>query len=326
MFGTSIVRATMLMATALWAWAEVLKIRRPGQIAPARRLWTAGIALALLRRRCARCEDRCRSGRAPAPPAPPRRSRLSSISAGVTRQPGQVHGRPALERRAGTRAACTRLRVTTSGEVIHRRVSSGTGHTASMPGQRLADDAADKRRHRGVRRAGPDRHRRHAADDAVDESAPRVLAHQEFGDRLRRAVRRLRQQRHVLGHAPPAAGRRRPPRVLENTKRGGRRQPPARLEQAARVASTLIRMPRSNSASDCPLSDGGQVKDDVDVVVHDGVDECRIGDGADSGVDARVGDRAGRPDRRRRCVETPAARRPRAAPRSDAGPETRRRR
>ena len=48
MFGTSIVRATMLMATALWAWAEVLKIRRPGQIAPARRLWTAGIALALL--------------------------------------------------------------------------------------------------------------------------------------------------------------------------------------------------------------------------------------------------------------------------------------
>jgi hypothetical protein len=48
MSGTAIVRATMLMATVVWAWVEVLKIRRPGQVAPARRLWTAGIALALV--------------------------------------------------------------------------------------------------------------------------------------------------------------------------------------------------------------------------------------------------------------------------------------
>ena len=48
MSGTAIVRATMLMATVVWAWVEVLKIRRPGQVDPARRLWTAGIALALI--------------------------------------------------------------------------------------------------------------------------------------------------------------------------------------------------------------------------------------------------------------------------------------
>jgi hypothetical protein len=38
----------MLMATVVWAWAEVLKIRRPHQVEPARRLWTISLALALL--------------------------------------------------------------------------------------------------------------------------------------------------------------------------------------------------------------------------------------------------------------------------------------
>src|SRR6185503_2577121 len=48
MFSTDVVRATMLMSTVAWAWAEVLKIRRPHQVEPARRLWTAALALALI--------------------------------------------------------------------------------------------------------------------------------------------------------------------------------------------------------------------------------------------------------------------------------------
>ena len=47
MWGTAAVRATMLLATIVWAWAEVLKIRQPRQIEPARRLWTIGLVLAL---------------------------------------------------------------------------------------------------------------------------------------------------------------------------------------------------------------------------------------------------------------------------------------
>jgi hypothetical protein len=48
MLGTALVRATILLATILWAWAEVLKIRRPGEIEPARRVWTTGLGLALI--------------------------------------------------------------------------------------------------------------------------------------------------------------------------------------------------------------------------------------------------------------------------------------
>ena len=48
MFGLAVVRATMLLATVLWAWTEVLKIRRPSAIEPARALWTAGAALAVV--------------------------------------------------------------------------------------------------------------------------------------------------------------------------------------------------------------------------------------------------------------------------------------
>jgi hypothetical protein len=43
-----LVRATILIATILWAWAEILKILRPQQVEPARRLWTAGAVLALV--------------------------------------------------------------------------------------------------------------------------------------------------------------------------------------------------------------------------------------------------------------------------------------
>ena len=42
------VRATMLVATVLWSCAEVLKIARPDRVEPARQLWTASLALALL--------------------------------------------------------------------------------------------------------------------------------------------------------------------------------------------------------------------------------------------------------------------------------------
>jgi hypothetical protein len=45
--GHVLVRGTILAATLLWAWAEVLKIRRPRQSDQARGLYTAGLALAL---------------------------------------------------------------------------------------------------------------------------------------------------------------------------------------------------------------------------------------------------------------------------------------
>jgi hypothetical protein len=47
MSALAVVRATMLISAVLWAWAEVLKIRRPHAVEPARRLWTAAAALAL---------------------------------------------------------------------------------------------------------------------------------------------------------------------------------------------------------------------------------------------------------------------------------------
>jgi hypothetical protein len=46
--GAVIVRATILVGTVLWAWAEMLKIRRPRELEPARMLWTAGVALAIV--------------------------------------------------------------------------------------------------------------------------------------------------------------------------------------------------------------------------------------------------------------------------------------
>jgi hypothetical protein len=47
MSALALVRATMLIAAVLWAWAEVLKIRRPRDVEPARRMWTAAAVLAL---------------------------------------------------------------------------------------------------------------------------------------------------------------------------------------------------------------------------------------------------------------------------------------
>src|SRR5262245_6539359 len=46
--GTAAVRATVLAAVVLWACAEILKIRRPTHVEPARRLWTAAIVLMIL--------------------------------------------------------------------------------------------------------------------------------------------------------------------------------------------------------------------------------------------------------------------------------------
>ena len=48
MLGLAFMRATILLATGLWAWAEVLKIRRPSEVEPARRVWTAAVVLALV--------------------------------------------------------------------------------------------------------------------------------------------------------------------------------------------------------------------------------------------------------------------------------------
>ena len=190
--------------------------------------------------------------------ASPRRRPAQALETGQhlcrsTDNPGRLSVRRPSNADVSSRAACTRLFVSTSGEQIHKRVSSGTGQRLSISGKRLADDAADERGHRRVRLPGTDGHGRQPARDAVDESLPRILAHKELGDGFFRSVRRLPARTGaVFGHD---AGRR-PPNtatVLVKMKRGGvftRRHASSRL----RVPSTLTRMPRSNSASDCPLS------------------------------------------------------------------------
>jgi hypothetical protein len=40
-----VVRGTIIVATALWAAAEILKLRRPRSVEPARQLWTLAAAL-----------------------------------------------------------------------------------------------------------------------------------------------------------------------------------------------------------------------------------------------------------------------------------------
>ena len=156
--------------------------------------------------------------------APPSRSRLSSISPGVTVRPGRFTTRRPSERGSRHARRVHQVRVALSGELIHRRVSSGTGHTALDARQRLADDAAHERRQRRVRlrRAGPPpsargRRRRRRSRGASTRGTS------SLGDRLRGAVRRLRPQRMSSGTTPGSG----PPNtaiVLVKTKRGGARQ------------------------------------------------------------------------------------------------------
>ena len=48
MSGETIARLAILVSTATWAWAEVLKIRRPERVKPARRVWTFSLVLMFL--------------------------------------------------------------------------------------------------------------------------------------------------------------------------------------------------------------------------------------------------------------------------------------
>jgi hypothetical protein len=46
--GPVVLRWTILAATVLWAWSEILRIRQSDRVEPARRLYTAALALALV--------------------------------------------------------------------------------------------------------------------------------------------------------------------------------------------------------------------------------------------------------------------------------------
>lgn len=65
--------------------------------------------------------------------------------------------------------------------------------------KRLANDAARERRCSAVRPAGPHRHRRQPEAATVDVTLACHVVDEELGDRLLRAVRRLRVQRCVVG-------------------------------------------------------------------------------------------------------------------------------
>jgi MFS family permease len=64
---------------------------------------------------------------------PPTRSRLASISAGVTQMPGRFSVRQVPRRVPSSAIACTRLATTMSGDESHSRVSIGTGRFEGRP-------------------------------------------------------------------------------------------------------------------------------------------------------------------------------------------------
>jgi hypothetical protein len=144
-------------------------------------------------------------------------------------------------------AACTRLAVTSSGELIHRRVSSGTGQTVSMPasGSRMMpltnEDAAAL--------AGPGR----TATVAKRQDIPSTNPFLEYSC-TRSSTIAFSEPYDDWGTTAMSSGTmagREPPKtasVLVKTKRGGFLSG-RHASRSAQVASTLTRMPRSNSAS-----------------------------------------------------------------------------
>ena len=114
------------------------------------------------------------------------------------------------------------------------RVSGGTGQIASMPVQRLANDAARERRRGLVRLARPDRHRRQAQAAAVDDtpcacSRARASRRPPSARRTRTAASVAGRRARTSGSAPPNTAT-----ELVNTNLGGATLPPARLEPRAR--------------------------------------------------------------------------------------------
>ena len=143
-------------------------------------------------------------------------------------------------------------RVTTSGELIHRRVSSGTGQTASMPasGSRMMPLTKDDNAEFGA----PGR----TVTVASRQTMPSMKPRREYSLTSSSAIAfsvpyddcgcSTLSSGTTSGRSPPKTAT-----VLENTKRGA--LPSARhASSRLRVASTLTCIPRSNSASDCPLN------------------------------------------------------------------------
>ncbi len=183
-----------------------------------------------------------------------RRARATTaISPAVTEIPGTLIHRRLPSAADGSSFALIKPAIAVRGDATQMRASRTDRTDRVLSIQRLADDAAGKRRRGRVGPAGTHGDRRQPQRSAVDESLARVVGDQQFADRLFDSVRRLRIERgrvveHVGGSSPPNTAT-----ELVNTMRG--RLPAARHSSSSvRVASTLMRMPRSKSASAMPLT------------------------------------------------------------------------
>ena len=136
----------------------------------------------------------------------------------------------------------------------HQPEARVAGHRApcNLTVQRLADDPARKRRCRRIWPARAHCDRRQAQGSSVHEPAAGIVVQHQLADRLLNPVGRLRGQGdglvHCLGERAPYTAT-----ELVNTMRGVwlRCQQTSR---SCRNASTLIRRPRSKSASAMPLT------------------------------------------------------------------------
>ena len=142
----------------------------------------------------------------------------------------------------------------------HHRVRTNRTHTRFAV-QRFADDAAGKRRRRRVGTAGANADRGQAQGAAVNESLPRVVSEQQLANRLLHPVR-VCGFKAVLSEI--SSGKSPPNTATELVKTTRGRLPAARQASSSRrVASTLMRIPRSKSASAIPLTMAARWKIEV---------------------------------------------------------------
>ena len=179
------------------------------------------------------------------------RSRLSSISAGVTESPGRFSARRLSSAAAGTRAACTRLCVTADGELIHNGVSSGTGHTLSRPakGSRMIPLTNEDNAELG----SPGRIATVASRELIPSMNPRLVYSLTSSSTIAFSApydvsgRSAMSSGTTRGSAPPKTAT-----LLANTKRGAFRNW-RQASSSPRDPSTLTCIPASKSASAWPL-------------------------------------------------------------------------
>ena len=135
-------------------------------------------------------------------------------------------------------AAWTRKPTAERGLANQCRTSRRDREDRLLPRERLAEDAGEEARGRGVRLARPDGDRRQADADAVDKALARIVGEQQLADRLLRAVARERRREILVADGfGERRAEHRDRRGEDELRHVGRLHPllPDRLEQEARA-------------------------------------------------------------------------------------------